>query len=215
MYKGNIITKRLVSAVDKASKAALESWAYGRVSQEPQITDRLLAHIEAEINHRRIGGISWYAKTLSDRGRNSEESRFGADFLGAFSVTTPELNIKKGFLAQAKRVEPGDHWSSTDHDTLRYQCEKMLSVTSEAFLFLYSKSQGITIVSAESVISCSRCNPHLLTAKSVRQFFTDHFECFVGDRRVGIESFSQLASMQKELNVRSVLLIQGGGEETA
>jgi hypothetical protein len=109
--------------------------ADSRVEQEPAFTDRMLGHIEEAMNGYVTKGVRWTAKTLTDRGRNSQEQEFGADFAGVLDIDLEDFNVKKGFLAQAKKVEPFDRVSNSELQRMSVQCNQMLQYTPDTFLF--------------------------------------------------------------------------------
>src|SRR5687768_7944537 len=98
-----IVADRIGAAVRTTVDSLADEW----VSQEPHFTDRMLARIEDAVNHAADTKAAWKARTLTDRGPNAEESLVGADFLGVFEITAPDLTLSKGFLAQAKMLEEG------------------------------------------------------------------------------------------------------------
>ncbi|OQB46674.1 MAG: hypothetical protein BWY02_02259 [bacterium ADurb.Bin157] len=212
MFRNTKITKKLANKVGKAADESIDGFQARLVEQEPQITDRFLAICQHSINGSKIGGVYWAAKTFTDRGGNSQEKRFGADFLCSFSLELPTFRVNKGFLAQAKRVEPSDSFSTKDYEDMKKQCEKMLSLSPASFVFIYSKQAGVTVIPAISVVSARACNPHELTSMGVSSFFTNHFECFIGDRGIAIPP-SGVEGLLEELNVRRGLTIVGKSYE--
>src|SRR5438309_11786536 len=87
--------KRIADAINHTVEAIGE----GRIEQEPAVTDRMLGAIEESLRNYSKKGISWSAKTLTDRGLRSQESKYGADFMGVLNIALPEFNVSKGFLA--------------------------------------------------------------------------------------------------------------------
>lgn len=85
--------------------------------------------------------------------------------MGVLDVEMEGFSTRKGFLAQAKRVEPSGKFAASEAFRLREQCDKMLRHTSDSFVFLYSAHSGVTVVPAVEVIGARDCNPHELTAK--------------------------------------------------
>src|SRR5579883_1657467 len=92
------MVRHLASIVGDAVNLTTEALKQGRVEQEAAFTDRMLGGIEHAVDDRRIGAIKWHAKTLTDRGPGSQESTYGADFMGVFSVNLTEIKLSKGFL---------------------------------------------------------------------------------------------------------------------
>jgi hypothetical protein len=202
-------------AVRKASARIAEAGQYttgafqaGRVEQEPAITDRMLARIETALNGVDIGGIQWTAKTLTDRGKGSQESQYGADFLGTLNIDLPDFKVQKGFLAQSKILERLDSAGVSD---LQRQCEKMLKHSPASYVFLYSK-ETIDIVPAISVLGSTR-HPNQLYKRSLQRFFEEHLECFIGDRSIKTASPETLSALSDRANARSALYISGIRQE--
>lgn len=86
-------------------------------------------------------GIQWTALSLTDRVKNSQEKEFGADFDGVLDIDLDDYQAKKGFLAQAKRIEPFETMVAQERRRIVKQCKNMLDHTNEAFVFLYSSSR--------------------------------------------------------------------------
>jgi hypothetical protein len=173
-----------------------------RVEQEPAITDRMLARIEASLDGIEIGGIQWTAKTLTDRGNASQESKYGADFFGVLDIDLPDFKVTKGFLAQAKIAK---RFTSAETKDLKQQCEKMLQLSSASFVFLYGK-ENIHVVPALSVVG-STIQPESLYKRSLQRFFETHLECFIGDRTINSARPKTLADLEEKFYARKGLQI--------
>ncbi len=177
------------SAATKLTNAAAKTsqeLADGGIPDEPSFTSALVTRFKDALDGYSSGGISWSAKILSSHGPNSEEKQFGADFLGVLDLNLPGYQIKKGFLAQAKRQEPGSKLSSQEWERLYRQCESMLQFTPEGFVFVYALN-GVFMVPAISVIACSSTHPqdlHTLHPKTTGGFYKEHFQCFIGEKRI-------------------------------
>lgn len=193
-------------AADAASRA-IEAFREGRVEQEPALTDRMLGGIEEAMREFHVKGIKWNAKTLTDRGRGSQEKQYGADFAGVLSIELPGFQVKKGFLAQAKIIEPGGYISGNIFNSMREQCEKMLTMTPDSFVFLYSKKE-IVVVPAVSIAGAEYVNPHDLYSRSIARFFEEHFQSFIGDRRISSPTPDTLEELRREVNSRSLLYLE-------
>ena len=117
------------------------------------------------------------------------------------NIDIPDYRVKKGFLAQAKRAEPRRNFRKRDWDRLHSQCERMLLRTPDAFVWVYSKSKGIRIFPAISVLTLNSRDIFELYSRSVSSFFENHIECFIGDRRLNstqIETLDTLAEFPVE-----------------
>lgn len=192
--------RRIGSATDSAVRALRE----GRVEHEPAMTDRMLGAIEESLRDFRVHGVQWTAKTLTDRGARSQESRFGADFLGVLNIQLPQFSISKGFLAQAKLVR--GRWFR-EAEQLQKQCEQMLKLSPDSFVFLYRRG-GVRVVPAISVLG-AKGDPTQLYSRSSQRFFEQHLECFVGDRAISSATPAALEKLQRQYEVRSALFLQG------
>jgi hypothetical protein len=166
----------------------------------------MLGRIEEAMTDFEVKGVKWTAKTLTSQGPSSQEKPYGADFIGVLDIALDDYSVKKGFLAQSKRVEPGGYFPKGEFERLRKQCEDMLRISSDSFVFLYSVS-GVVVVPAVAIVGSAPCNPHSLYARSVSRFFEEHFECFIGDRRLHTPSIDSLMRLKDEVNARSLLYL--------
>jgi len=201
------VVRELGTVVGGAIDSTAQAYAEGRVQQEPAFTDRMLGAIETAIDNHIIRGIRWRAWTLSDRGRNAQEKRLGADFIGVFTVALPDFKVSKGFLAQAK-IAPVS--SGAEHDRLREQCEKMLRFSAASFVFLYNQF-CVRVVPAVSVLGVN--DPSSLYSRSAQRFFEEHFQCFIGDRRIIAGTLEELKLTQRQLESEAAFLIRGGSDQ--
>jgi hypothetical protein len=206
------IIRDAAERVGTAAEGTLSALQDGRVEQEPAFTDRMLGRIELAMDGYAHNGISWRAKTLTDRGRGAQESRFGADFFGVLDINLPDYSVQKGFLAQAKLVEPGESMSARDFEELREQCRKMLRLSTDSFVFLYSR-QGIFAIPALAVISSARTNLHNFYSRSVTRFYEEHFACFFGDQRISCTKIVSLEILAAEYEARSGIQLVAEAEE--
>ena len=209
MFANKKLVRGLVSRIRRVEKETLESLRVTRVEQEPALTDRLLGVMEHVLNGQTIGGITWAAKTLTDRGRGSQEAEFGADFMAVFRAELGEFTIAKGFLGQAKLVEPMHSFPTAEATRLRDQCEKMLSHSPASFVFLYSQQSGIMVVPACEIVAARNCNPHELTAKPMGKFYEEHFECFIGDHSLQSADAGGLAALRERVAARRLFQLAG------
>lgn len=236
-YYGGV--REIAREISSAADGALNAYRDGRVTEEPQITDRIIGAIEDRIGRKRPdeeappndeGGIfplnaartsdrfvegdhddasnsvfqsiNWTALSLrTGSGIAAEEKRHGADLMGVVDIDIPDYLVVKGFLAQAKRAEPGQRFQQKDWDRLNFQCETMILRTPDSFVWVYSKTKGIRIFPAISVLTLKSKDIFDLYSRSVSSFFEYHIECFIGDRRLNstnIETLDVLAEFPIE-----------------
>ena len=207
MFKTSKLKNDLSRMIATAAKKTINDYINGWVQQEPSITDRLIVNIQ-NILEKRNSGVIWKAMTLTDRGANSQEKNYGADLLGIVKIKIDNFEIEKGFLAQAKRIEPNNNISQKEYDKLSLQCNKMLNLSPASFVFLYSKNNGIDVIPAIAIIGAKKCNPHQLEGKKINRFFVEHFECFIGDRSMLQKRNNILKNLCEENDARSGIIIE-------
>jgi len=203
------IIRPTAQAISQAVNTAIDAYRKDRVTDEPNITDRMLGAIEQQFSRRSINGVRWTAKTLrATKGSGAEEKQYGADFLGVLEVELSDYRIKKGFLAQAKRAEPREWFPRAEWQRLKGQAEKMLARTSDAFIFVYSRKKGVRIVPASAVVSARTNTLFEIYNHSIGRFFEDHLKSFVGDLRLNSPDIETLAALD-DFSVRKVLHLYG------
>jgi hypothetical protein len=206
----------VASEIADAAEETMEGYRRHRFIDEPHITDRLMGEIETKINGLTTahigmplpfgGGIRmplrWEAMTLrAGPASAAHERRFGADILGVLTVRARDYRNAKGFLAQAKRAEPGTSFDGREWGRLRQQCEKMLALTPDSFIIAYSRRRGVRFFSAQAVASFEGRDLFALYDIGVRSFFERHLQSFIGDRRLDrpeIETLERLEADEPE-----------------
>jgi hypothetical protein len=201
--------REAATRVADAADGATEALATGRVEQEPAFTDRMLGRIEQAMDGFESRGIRWTAKTLTDRAPGAQERQFGADFMGVLNIALDDYTLGKGFLAQAKLIEPGTSLRHAEFDRMQLQCRKMLAASPDSFVFLYSV-QGISVVPAISVAATTPRNPHELYSRSISRFFEEHFESFIGDERISAADIKTLEGLRSNVGARRLLYLSLG-----
>jgi hypothetical protein len=190
--------RRIAHAADRARIALGD----GRAEQEPAVTDRMIASIEAEFDTPERNRFYWSAKTLTDRGRGSQESKYGADFLGVLRINIDGFRITKGFLAQAKLAYRN---SSADQQALASQCRKMLTLSPTSFVFVYSEDD-FRVIPAISVLAGSGSIQGHYT-RGIRRFFEEHIECFIGDSNISAATPVGLEDLARRADTRAAFYV--------
>lgn len=215
MFSNQRLVNSLVKKISQVERETLDALRDGRVEQEPALTDRLLGSMEHVLNGKRVAGVRWTVKTLTDRGRGSQESVFGADFMAALELSLDGYQVAKGFLAQSKLIEPSQAFSKQEVTRLKDQCKQMLSFSPASFVFLYSQQSGIVVVPATEVLASRDCNPHELTSKKMASFYREHFECFIGDRGIRKTTPQGLKELRQRYEAKRLVLLSGSeGDES-
>jgi hypothetical protein len=190
--------RRFAHAADRARLALCE----GQAEQEPAVTDRMIASIEAEFDNPERERFYWSAKTLTDRGRGSQESKYGADFLGVLRINFDGFRLTKGFLAQAKLFSRN---SKADQRALAEQCKKMLRLSPASFVFVYSE-ESFWVIPAISVRAGSG-SLHDHYTRGIQRFFEEHIECFIGDSNISAATPLGLEELAKQADARTAFYV--------
>jgi hypothetical protein len=173
----------------------------GEIADEDDFTSALIESIRSRLGDLDLGGVLWRGRKTTSRFVGSEENRSGADLLGVLEVDLPDISFRKGFLVQAKKREKGGRGINR----LREQCRKMLDVTPDAFVFLYSR-EGVDVLPAllfaDGSLGFRHTEPWDLT-----RFFRAHFASFIGDRKLGIGTRAEFATTLDLPPPRDVLIV--------
>jgi hypothetical protein len=189
--------------VSEAVQSVVDDFAGGQIQEEPDFTSRMLQAIQRELNGKAVKGILWQSLVTTSHGPNAQERATGADFMGVLSINLPNYRVCKGFLAQAKRA---DRMGGQEMTRLQNQCENMLNLTPESYVFLY-KIDGVRVLPAISVLSARVRGLTELYNRSVQRFFELHLESFIGDRRLSSASADQLDGLLEEYRVDRILYL--------
>lgn len=157
------------------------------VSDEDDFTSRLAHSIEASLNGQTVNGLKFRVTTrrLRWRGSHAEEPRAGADLILVVSLHTPEAQFSKGYLIQAKIEDdtasaPLTSLPASEHRRLGSQCEKMLDVTGESYVWV-DRPDGIAVLRAIAVAGSGPSVAAELQHRPFRSFWRDALECWNGD----------------------------------
>lgn len=176
-----------------AAQPVLDDFKNRIIADEEPMTDRLFGVISAALDGRRIGNLVWKARTLrTGRGKAAEEKRHGADILGVLEIDLAEYKTRKGFLLQAKHIEPGAWPSSREWKRFQDQCRTMLKRTHDAFAVIYSRAEGVHFIPAATILEIERDQVFQVGSRSLFGFFKAHVKCEVGDRRLAYPTIEVL-----------------------
>lgn len=203
--------KKVAKEVSDAAESVIKSYRDGRIGDEEDITASMAQAIKdavKPVRRRRstssgATAVSWEAKILrTGRGSAAEEARHGADLLAVAEINYAGQIITKGFLGQAKRVEPGTLLPQAEWDRLQAQLRLMLELSPASFVILYSKHYGVRFVSALTVAQVSRRDLFELSAQPLRDFFEWHLACFIGDRQLNEAHINTLDDLRTSPTLR-------------
>lgn len=202
--------RRIAREISIAADGVHEAYQGGLVSEEVKITSQLLGAIRERLRNKSINGVKWSAYELrGSRGVSAEERRHGADLLGVLDIAIEDFEVKKGFLAQAKKAEPGTDLK--DWDRLVEQSEVMLDRTPDAFILVYSQQRGIRVFPANAVVGSGSKDIFDLYDRSLGRFFEEHIQCFIGDHNLNSPSVETL-DVLADMPIRRVLKLEARAE---
>lgn len=204
--------------VVRAAAPTIDDFHDGTISGEVSMTDRLVGAIRTALDGKHIGDLVWRARTLkSARGKGAEERRHGADVLGVLEIRTPGYHTAKGFLWQAKIIEPRSPLSPREWQRFQDQCRVMLGRTDEAFAVIYSRKRGVRFIPAATILEIHRTDVYEAGSRSLFGFFRGHVKCEIGARAINAPTVETLERLAKQRELPSdfvdqtVLSMQGSG----
>jgi len=210
MIKKYRIVRQSAQRIGQVVEDVLNEYREGIIEQEPDFTSQMLGGIKQMMKDYKVKDFIWTAKVLTDRSPTAQEKIYGADFMGVLNITAPQYTVQKGFLAQAKRIEPGVRMNKNDYKKMVDQCKEMLKRTLDSFLFLYTKEK-VSVVPALSILGSYRnnktINPHIHYSRDIVRFFEEHFESFIGDPKINAPDINVLKSIKEEWRARDLLFL--------
>jgi hypothetical protein len=196
-----------MSAVDGTVR---QHW--GRPTQEPQLTAKIAENLE-RLRGLTIAGesisVTIIAQDLPDRGPGSLESRTGADLYIGLKIKTPNSEIKKGLLIQAKWNEA---MPPREMARLKDQCSELLDRSSNgAFVWAYGPS-GTKVIPAREYFRGPTYQPSDLSSSNIEELFMNVMECISGDPNLApqalFDNTDGLESFLEEVAAKSGVLIE-------
>jgi hypothetical protein len=177
-------------------QTTIQDFANEIIVDEESMTDRLFGSVANALNGRAIGNVIWKARTLrTGRGVAAEERRHGADVLGVLQIDLPEYKTTKGFLVQAKRIEPETPLSKGQWERFQTQCAIMRERTEHAFAAVYSRRRGVIFIPAVTIGEIAPHQVFDVGSRSIFGFFRAHVKCEIGDRRLSSPTIETLESV--------------------
>jgi hypothetical protein len=155
---------------------------------------------------------------LNDRGPNTPESRFGADYIVDVSIDLPNYSAGRGVLVQAKRT---DHTEVPDLNDVRDQCESMLEHSPDSFVQLFS-SRTYKHYPANQLKSTQGTAPEYESdelsyndayfSDSTLQFYKKFYNGFIGDSWIH-QNLRYLTNPRRSNVTRRPVQTDGGEQE--
>lgn len=186
---------------------------------EPAFSDQLCGRLKEALEDFETPTIRWQVDVAAHlkgyghlRARTltpwKEEPELGADIVMVLDVDTPDFAVRKGFLAQTKRLDPGKWIEPGEHRRLIEQCERMLYVTPASMVFLYSTG-GVHVVPAAAVLQHKGRNLYDLVTYDTSILYRDFAICWFGDPRIQATDRLTLASLRETLDTNAAVRFIG------
>ena len=199
-------TRIIVGFVEAATVDLARLRRTGEVQSEDHITSRLIDRIRVQVDDLKVNGIRWSAVETVSQGKDSQERATGADLLAVLRIDVPPVTLTKGFLAQAKILQPG-----IDLEDLKRQCNAMLHYTPDAYAWLYDET-GVWVAPAITVASANP--PAVPTLQSLGGFFDMHLRSWIGDRKFTASTRDQLEALRGDFRARRALMLDAEFESS-
>lgn len=220
------IINSITEKISTAERTAIRHLSEQAIETEPSLTDRFLGAIDNifEANGFEANGFLIKSRTLRDRGRNAPEHEFGPDFISVLNINISNYSLSKGFLVQAKLAgkeeiniidkkpypEVQVYFPSNkakNNSRLLTQCEQMLNITPDSFVFVYS-TFGIYVVPASTFASIkSTSSPQSVYSKTLERFYKDFLMSYIGDRRLNAYDDETLRRLSSQTFSNSAMLV--------
>jgi hypothetical protein len=210
----DVLAEALRSVVDEITREHFDA-----VTQEHQLTSRICAAMEARFADTRVSGrrVRVIVQEFPDKGRGSAEKKTGVDLYIGVEIDGA-VPVSKGLLVQSKWKEtkraPGEH------KRLVNQCREMLDRSDAAYVWLYGP-EGVDVVPAGDLVDAGTLPPEQLGSRKVSELFRNVFDCFEGDRAIGLprgvasgrDMRQALKGMIKEMAAERGLVIAIGSSD--
>jgi hypothetical protein len=137
-----------------AADTAMFEYTSGNIPDEEHLTGALCGAMAAAKRLPEFSGGAAAQVQMAVAHKILQERHIGADLLITFASGDEDWPIRTRMLLQAKRAEPDHRMSASEWDRMQQQVRTMMSVAQEAFVMVYSKTNGICVLPAISVAAC-------------------------------------------------------------
>ena len=174
----------ITQKIKEVERDIIERWRKGLISEEEDISSQLAVEIDKALSSLNVYGIKVETKVFTRKSSKSEESIIGAD-LGIILEVRNNNPVSKCILVQSKKEV---NYSLNIDSRLKNQCSKMLNITSDSFVFIYSKypywgKNYIRVIPAFRIfnLTLSKISGYAL---SLSTFFKYFLSCYIGDHKI-------------------------------
>lgn len=209
----------LAKKLTNATMRTVHDYESEDVVGEEAFSEQLCGRLKETLEGFETPTIGWQADTANDgkgrgrlKGRSltrwGEEPDLGADIVMVLDVETSDFTVRKGFLSQAKRLEVGKLMDRSEHERLKEQCQKMLSVTPASMVYLYSRD-GVHVVSATAVLQHRGRNLYDIETYDITILYRDFAICWFGDPRIQATDRLSLEGLRERLEAKAAIRLIG------
>jgi hypothetical protein len=194
-------------------------YVIGDVADEESFTGQLCGRLKETLLGFETPNVRWQVEVaLGGKGRahlrarsltkTKEEPLHGADLVMVLDLQLDDYRVRKGLLAQAKRLEPGQNMSASELQRLRGQCEKMLSITPASMVFLYH-TEGVTPISATATLAYQNRDLFEISTWPMNIFYIDFVKCWIGDPQIQATDQASLEALRMLVDARAAIRFVG------
>lgn len=202
-----------------ATERCVRDYADREVRHEESFSDQLCGRLKETLEGFATAHIAWQtdiARPGTGRARLSattltktkEEPLFGADIVMALDVQTPGYSVRKGFLVQAKRLEPDGTMPNAEYARLLNQCARMVSITPSSMIFLYH-SGGVKVVPAAAVLALHSRRLFDIVSYEIEILYRDFAICWYGDTRLQATDQISLEGLRTLVDAEAAVAFRG------
>lgn len=203
----------------EATSRVADDYVEGDVVHEEPFTDQLCGRLKETLHQFETENLRWQVDVSTEgKGRarlrmrsltkTKEEPLHGADLVMVLDIELGDYRVKKGLLAQAKRLEPGTRMDADEWRRLRGQCERMLEVTPESVVLLYHKG-GVTPISATAVLAYQERDLFSIPTWSIDIMYADFAMCWKGDPQIQATDPASLEALRLTVDARAAVRFVG------
>lgn len=212
------ISREIGEAASAAAKAIMADYTDLTGKEEeitPQLRGEINRHLMDEVKKRLNGKTFGNCKVTVATFKKKQESTVGADLAGILEIDFNGRKISKAYLAQAKVGKEylgpqGQVFVRATNDDLQKQVSDMLEITSDSFVFIYSKG-GIHCVPAFQVAlsGTNSISTESFPFRNFGSFYEEFIKCFIGDHKIAPDQLGavNLEDYAKRLTADAALKI--------
>lgn len=180
MIKIDELIPTFTKKIDNSVATVAQDYAKMYVADEDDFTSQLLAIIKSELNGWRYDKVIFQVRKTTSKGPGSEEAICGADIVITVNVDLSNYKTNKGILIQAKILNSGMTFNTTQWNRLKKQIRKMKRYTLDSYVWLYDSS-GVRSIRAHAVASLKTRRPDDLYVTKCATFLGEFIQSKHGD----------------------------------